>query len=60
MKCPKCNSEMLNYGTHGEITIWRCEKEWGTHCEIWEYDDGKVEEVKPHTYLLKDGRRRQR
>ena len=55
MNCSE-HGAMLNYGTHGDITIYRCEQVWGTHKEIWIHKNGNKIEVKPHTYLKsKDG-----
>lgn len=50
---PECHQHgaMLSYGSHGDITVYRCERVDGTHIEVWVHKNGKYIEVEPHTYL---------
>lgn len=45
------HGEMLCYGQHGSIRIYRCERVYGTHREVWVHDNGSMKEVKPHLYI---------
>lgn len=50
LKCP-VHGDLLSYGKHGDIKIYRCEQDFGTCCELWLHDNGRCVSVTPHTHL---------